>query len=296
LQRSPRLNIERPKLGALAPTGLIDARKQLHHALQLVASGARSFATPQPKDAHAQLSWMPEHDALVTEPLGASEESPRLALQLDTPSVAIVKSDGTWIRLPLTGRVRTEAAGWLRAQMAVLDLHAASYLLDCPYVIPHHPVTDGIRFFEPSDVALGTPEELAKWFMFADSKLRAVSAREEHASDVKCSPHHFSIATQIALPQSGTSGRPSSMAVGMSPGDASFEMPYFYVTPSPTPDPNTPRPDLLRGRWRSDGWSGAVLTVDKLLAPGNATPEEQLNDFLGSAIEAVRTCHEKTRS
>ncbi len=232
----------------------------------------------------------------MTGPLGTSEESPRLALQLDTPSVSLIENDGTWIRLPLTGRVRTEAAGWLRAQMAIRDLHAASYLLDCPYVIAHHPVTDGTRFFEPCDVALGTPEELAKWFMLADSVLHAVRAREEHASDVKCSPRHFNIATQIALPQSRPSERPPSMAVGMSPGDASFEMPYFYVTPRPTPAPDTPRPDLPCGRWRSDGWSGAVLTADELLAPGNATPEEQLNDFLGSAMEAVRTCHENTRS
>jgi len=288
--------MEHAKLGALAPTGLIDARKQLHHALQLVASGARSFATPQPKDAHARLTWMPEHSALVTEVLGPSGESSRLALQLDSPSVAVVESDGTWIRLPLTGRVRTEAAGWLRSQMAIRDLRAVSYLLDHPYEISHHPVADGARYFEPSDVALGTPEELAAWFTFAAPVLQAVSAREEEASDVSCSPHHFDIATQITLAHGEPSQRPPSMAVGMSPGDTSIEQPYFYVTPCPTPSPHIPRPDLLHGRWRSDGWGGAVLTAKELLSADNGTPADRLNDFLSAAMDAVRTCHENPDS
>jgi hypothetical protein len=281
------------ELGTYPPTGLIDARKQLHHALQLVASAGRSFADKLPDDAHANLGWMPELHALVTRPLGALEKKPRVALRLDRPAVMIFDDDVSCVQLPLTGRVRTEVAGWLRSQLALRDLQAARYLLDRPYEIPHHPVVDGVRYFAPDDVAQGTPGELARWFELVTPALEAVRERETVASplasEVRCWPHHFDIATLITLDPDREPGESRTVGVGMSPGDEDIEQPYVYVTPWPEPEPDAHLPDLPLGRWQTKAWTGAVLTGEELLAAEGATPAEHLTAFLDAAIPAVRT-------
>jgi hypothetical protein len=280
-------------LGCLPPDGLIDARRQLHHVLQLVASAGRSFAEPLPDDAHANLGWMPDCRALVTRPLGTWEQKPRVALRLDKPAVALVDQDGACQVLPLAGRIRTEVAGWLRAQMALRELNAASYLLARPYEIPHHPVVDGVTYFDSKQVADGTPAELARWFELAVPALQSVVTREHGASELRCWPHHFDIATLIPLSPGQTGDNARSVGVGMSPGDEEIEQPYFYVTPWPAPADDVALPDLPLGEWHTASWTGALLTGEALLAAvkdvPDSSPAEHLTHFLAAAIPSARS-------
>jgi hypothetical protein len=85
-----------------------------------------------------------------------------------------------------------------------------------------------------------------------------------------------------------TVGKGRTIGVGMSPGDAGYRQPYFYVLPSPAPAGSLP---ALKGggTWNRKGWTGAVLTASKLAAAN--TPEgqvETLADFLKHAVEACR--------
>ena len=52
-------------LGAVAPDGLVDARLQLHHAAQGVASAGVTFLEPEPDDSHPNLGWVDSCSALV---------------------------------------------------------------------------------------------------------------------------------------------------------------------------------------------------------------------------------------
>ena len=53
----------------------------------------------------------------------------------------------------------------------------------------------------------------------------------------------------------------------MSPGDASYAEPYFYVTVWPYPEKET-LTALPVGKWHTDGFIGAILTISDLLASG----------------------------
>ncbi len=272
--------------GRFPPTGLIDARKELHHALQVVAAAARSYAPERPDDAHSNLGWHAACDALVTRPLG-EDDAPRVALRFDRRALAVVDADGTCAELTLAGRVRTELAGWVRTQLAVRDLDPAAYRHERPYEMPHHPVMDGARWLEPNDVAAGTPEELGRWFALAAPALEEVAAREPGASPVRCWPHHFDLATLITLDEGEDPEDARSVGVGLSPGDETLEQPYLYVTPWPKPASDVALPALPAGHWHTEGFTAAVLTGEELLAE-SAEPPAALRAFLDAAVPAAR--------
>ena len=74
----------------------------------------------------------------------------------------------------------------------------------------------------------------------------------------------------------------------MSPGDDSYDEPYFYVTPWPAPTDITLASLAGGGRWHIEDWTGAVLTANALTA---SRPEEQVEQavkFLESALAATR--------
>lgn len=67
----------------------------------------------------------------------------------------------------------------------------------------------------------------------------------------------------------------------MSPGDSTYDEPYFYVTPWPYPEGATLQP-LEFGTWHTKGWTGAVLTGTKLVSSSQHTTA---NAFVDAAID-----------
>ena len=104
-----------------------------------------------------------------------------------------------------------------------------------PYEMPPHAVARGGKFTGWRSPAFA---ELERWYAAADRLLREVRRKQSHrpgnASPVRCWPHHFDLATLIELPP-GASAVSATIGVGLSPGDGSYEEPYFYVTPWPYP-------------------------------------------------------------
>jgi hypothetical protein len=119
--------------------------------------------------------------------------------------------------------------------------------------------------------------------------LEAVRHREG-SDEVRCWPHHFDVATLLTLDDApGESAR--SIGIGMSPGDASYDEPYFYVTPWPYPSAKTELPQLEGGGiWHTHGWTGAVLR-GTTLADAVDTPAQlaQVTAFVDSALRACRS-------
>jgi len=64
------------------PTGLTDARLQLHHAAQIAVSAAISYVAARPDDSHTALTWIGTLRALATEPITATRQF-RIALRLE---------------------------------------------------------------------------------------------------------------------------------------------------------------------------------------------------------------------
>src|SRR5439155_8785429 len=115
--------------------------------------------------------------------------------------------------------------------LADLGLHGAGGVT-LPYDIAAHPVAAGGRYSCASDRLAFV--ELARWFDAAADILEEVRLRLAGTASVRCWPHHFDIATLLSLGR-GDPETAAAIGIGMSPGDAYYLQPYFYVSPWPAP-------------------------------------------------------------
>ncbi|GET43666.1 hypothetical protein [Microseira wollei] len=102
------------------------------------------------------------------------------------------------------------------------------------------------------------------------------------------------MATLITLPdkhsqaEHGNEGGEMTVGVGMSPGDKSYDEPYWYVTPWPYPDTtNLPQVDG-GGFWHTQHWVGAVLKASQLTQESASAQAKQVRVFLDSAVKASK--------
>jgi hypothetical protein len=105
---------------------------------------------------------------------------------------------------------------------------------------------------------------------------------------VRCWPHHFDIATLELL--DGAAADPKharSVSLGMSPGDASYAEPYWYVNPWPRPE-GRPLPALPEGRWHTESWFGAALLGSQLAGLPAKAQQLRTQAFLVAALKASR--------
>jgi len=180
---------------------------------------------------------------------------------------------------PLHGRTIIEARDWIRSRIKLLGGDGSRYTLTRHYEIPRHDVTYG-ESFDASEPARF--EELAKWFANAAALLDSVARSALVASEVRCWPHHFDLATLIEVAPD------RNIAVGMEPGDQYYDEPYFYVRMHPQSAASRirSRPLWGSGTWHTSDWVGAVLPGSRFGA--GASQEQQVREFLDSAVSACR--------
>jgi hypothetical protein len=179
----------------------------------------------------------------------------------------------------LHGKTITDAVDWIRSQVSALGADASRYTLKRHYEIPRHEVAIGDAF-DASDKSRF--EELSKWLANGSTLLNSLARSLDDASEVRCWPHHFDIASLIQSTPDRTIG------IGLEPGDEYYDEPYFYVNahPQPRAAQAQSRPLWGRGSWHTRGWVGAVLPGSKL-GPASAQ-EQQVREFMDSAISACR--------
>jgi hypothetical protein len=153
-----------------------------------------------------------------------------------------------------------------------------AYTLARHYDIPEHAVARGERF----SPALKDLEELSRWFANGASTLEQLRSAEPGASEVRCWPHHFDIATLITL------GPEVTVGAGIEPGDVYYEEPYLYVNARPQPRGRA-LPETLAGGgfWHTHEWIGAVLPASRL-DPNGAAQQKQCVQFLESAVATCK--------
>jgi hypothetical protein len=102
------------------------------------------------------------------------------------------------------------------------------------------------------------------------------SGLREESSPIQLWPHHFDLA-MLWLPGDKIPGQDPNdeesadkqMNFGFTFGDAGIPEPYFYVTAYPSHDAFSTLKLPAGTQWRSDGFTGAVLTYRRLLEEAN---------------------------
>lgn len=258
---------------------LREARLQAHHAMQWLARAARAYIPAWPDDAHTNLGWDDRLDGFTTHAL---RDGVRLGLKIaDLALVVLGASDTPTLRLD--GQRDTAVRRWLDARIDALGFDPAGLDAPAPYTIPEHAVANGAAY-----AAGGFTDafaELAAWFANADRVLddvrAAMAGRGFTASAVRCWPHHFDIATLAAL------DRGRSVNAGLSPGDAWYDEPYFYVSPYPYPDAARLPALPPLGHWHTRGFTAAIAPASRILATREREAESVA--FLRAATESAVT-------
>ena len=275
-------------LGRVDPRELVPARGELHWALQAPAALGATLAAPEDDFSHTSFSWDPAQHAL----LGSPSEPQGLRAGLVPAERAIVLVDGNGSRLAslaITGLPLAALHTWLESQAASALGLAQCQLARPAHAMPDHPIADGETFGSTAHAAGSV--ELARWFANAAQLLAEIASEEPGARPVRLWPHHFDMATLIALDPPGKDpAEARTLGIGLSPGDLYYAEPYFYVSLRPFPSPEH-WPALESGaHWRSEGWVGAVLPGSQLVAATNDGPgqEHAARTFLRSALATAR--------
>ena len=193
----------------------------------------------------------------------------------------VVAGDTIEARRALVGVRVDEGLSWL-AEALARTLGGEAQPLSCPeHALPAHPVGDGGAF----DIAglEGHLGALAAWFGNAHDMLTDLVRDRSDGAPVRVWPHHFDIATLVTLADTGDAETSKSVSVGLSPGDDSYDEPYWYVSPWPYPDPRRDDLPIGAGHWHTDGFYAAVLTASEM---GDADQANRARDFIDQAFAA----------
>ncbi|MFW2390143.1 MAG: hypothetical protein ACN4G0_17535 [Polyangiales bacterium] len=229
---------------------------------------------------HTNLGWDATLGVLSGRPVGAS--SKQAALVLEDLTLVVLEDGAERDSSRLAGSTMEQALEWLGKSIA--DDPAALALPQ--HEMPAHPLGAGGAF---SDAAGPERAELAAWIADATAALRETVSGEAGASAVRCWPHHFDIASLISLDAGKDAEEARSIGVGFSPGDASYDQPYFYVTPWPYPDGDALPPLAHGALWHREGWTGAVLSGERVISERADRQSRAVQQMLGEAITVCRT-------
>jgi hypothetical protein len=227
------------------------------------------------------MSWLDAVGALATQPIPAAAPF-RFALRVRELGLVVIDqlSGDDSAAFPLQRQTRNDALAWMRREAGRRGLDGNRLLTRLHFAITPHPTDEGGAFEHASD---GTLDELASWYADASLLLETTRERMAGAGPVRCWPHHFDIATLVRLPRGGAF---QTIGIGLSPGDASYPEPYYYVSPYPQPL-RRPRP-LSIGTWHTEGWWGGALVGSEIVK--QKTPDEQadlVTRFIEDAVERL---------
>jgi hypothetical protein len=264
---------------------LENARKQIHQAAQLPAIAGRCLNPEDRGDVYAALSWDKKQSRLTSHPLEASRF--RAALSISTFDLVIInKKDESVIHFNLKSKTYDEAFSWLTENLRQLGFDSNRLNKKLPYQIPEYPTAKGEPFNHTNPAAFA---ELQKYYTNAVFILETISKKEKDVSQVRCWPHHFDIATLITIEKNSDPEKTKTIGVGLSPGDESYNEPYFYISPWPYPEnkDNLPKPNY--GHWYNQGWFGGVLTASEIIRQKDKSEQLKITEnFIETGIANLR--------
>ena len=254
---------------------LVDAKVQLHWAAQIVAAFGNGLLEPQPDDSQSNLGWTDSFGSLCSHP---NSDGWRVGLRLaDLTLLFLTPKNTIQTEFRLQGQTLQQALEWMTVTYPKFSgtEHLKPFVIR-EYEMPPHSVGENENFRVSHRAAF---QELHHWYSNANLVIHSVSENWKEASLIRCWPHYFDIATLVSLPLPQNTGSTGLVGCGMSPGDASYAEPYFYVTIWPYPEKQT-LPALSVGKWHTEGFVAAVLSASDLLSSGQAaTQAERVQQF-----------------
>lgn len=269
-------------LGSVSSTVLVDARHMVHGAAQWPSRAARVALEAREDDSHSNLGWESQHGLLRSHDLGRGSY-----IGLSVAGFSLVFTDETGIidKFSLAEKDDPAVAAWVAKSLDKIGVDPALLEAPLPYDLPAPVLEVGKPYRDVNQSALA---ELGRWFANFSDVLEEIVVGEPMASEVRCWPHHLDIATLITLNGEGEDA--TTIGIGMSPGDGSYNEPYLYVTPWPYPaTDNLPGLSAI-GHWHTDGFVAAIAPADRIVEV-----DDQLgavSEFITGAIAGCRQAHE----
>ncbi|MCA1990993.1 MAG: hypothetical protein LDL41_02945 [Coleofasciculus sp. S288] len=275
-------------IGKINLQELAEARLQLHYAIQFIAATGNALAEPKPDYSHSSLGWNPKLNAFVGEVIQANTPFQVALDPVSLTSLILNQKGETIASFPLHQKTLGEGMKWHKEEISKLGAEAEkiTFLSYPPDDFPDHALAHGASFDATQEAGL---KALTDYYANTHLLLQEIVATTEGTSPIHTWPHHFDMATLITLP-STKNGEAMTIGVGMSPGDQSYNEPYWYITPYPYPDTAT-LPELDGdGFWHTQHWVGAVLKTSQLSENETAeAQQEKARAFVNSAIKALRS-------
>jgi hypothetical protein len=241
------------RLFEVEPRTLTAARQVAHAACQWPSRAARTNLTAEADDSHSNLGWETALNALAGHPL--DDAGHRLAYRFEDGHLLWLQGEKILDSWQYDGD-EPALYQWIDGALAGAGLTGAAGAV-MPYSLPPSP--------SAAEADAAARANLGRWFARTNDILLSLASRFSDRSvnpaAVRCWPHHFDMAVLFTLDR-GDPETARSVGVGLSPGDDSYEEPYFYCTPWPAPDagalPDAPEPF----RWHTLGFVSMVATAE----------------------------------
>ncbi|MDJ0629123.1 MAG: hypothetical protein QNJ44_12770 [Rhodobacter sp.] len=269
------------------PVRLSQARAIAHAAVQPLTRAARANLPAAADDSHSNLEWSVDHQMFLSHPLGPGDTPNQAGLSLAPLRLVLLRDGEPLDELTLAGQRLARVTDWLDNRLREIGLDPGA-AVDLPYALPE----DAAAIDRFGDDDPGLPA-LAAWFSLAATVLtefaRTYTGIDPGPSAVRCWPHHFDIATYVGL-ERGDPETAKGIGVGLSPGDDSYNQPYFYVNPWPHLDATALPDPIAPGHWHTEGFVGAIATGREILTGDDpaATAATFLHDSFAAGRESLR--------
>lgn len=259
------------------------ARIQLHQAAQMIAAAGVSFAQHQADDSHTNMELIKPLKAWA----GArcpGKRPWRLALDFATLKYLFLDARENTVlsEFELHGHTFAEARAWFVRQLIHAGVEPSAFSTTLHFEIPANDYAGGRPFDAENRRAF---RNLDRHFLSAHHALEKVLA-DKNSGDPRIWPHHFDLGALITV--DGEAGK--SVGPGLSPGDGTFNEPYFYVSPWPYPqEGGRLRNEELAGAgfWHTEGFTAAVLKASDYVRV------EEMSSYIVAFLEsAIRSCED----
>lgn len=274
----------RHKRRNLSAQGLKKTRFELHQALQLVGAVGRSFSPDSVEDEFGSLIWNGDTRCLTSVAIGDNNKI-TAAMDMERFEINLLAADNKKLSsIKCRNRTYKNLTKKLRKNLDALGLEGAKLNLKLPYEIPVYATTSNKKFKGKNS---GYFREMTNLFQNAALIISSYQNQFENASELRCWPHHFDIATSITFPK--PNDEKDYMGIGFSPGDENYNRAYYYINlwPAPNTKPGD-LPTLDKGKWNTEGWFGA--TLDTKLFKKLKTAEDQhllVKNFYKVTVEKI---------
>lgn len=274
-------------LGSVEPAALADAARELHWAVQYVASAGQTFVTPRDDDSHRSMVWNADVGAFLSDEFSEGYGF-RVGVRPDGLTLMLVdRTDQVLGAQPLAGLTRDQGYEWIVNGLKNYMGQTVPEIGRPEYDMPDHAVNRGAAF---RHAHLSEHRALHALYASGAEVLEGLVASRDDASPVRCWPHHFDIATLLTLREAEGDDPARTVGVGLSPYGGGYDIWYWYVGPYPRPEPHT-LARLDAGHWHTEDWVGGVLTGDDVLAVEadgrRAFVEGFIDDAVGKATDAL---------